>query len=45
MSVLEDIAAVKALETHGVDEVIIGRALYLNVFTMDEALAAAANEP
>ena len=44
MSTLNDIADVKALEVDGVDEVIIGRALYLEVFSMEEALAAAANE-
>ena len=44
MSSLDDIATVKTLEPLGVDEVIIGRALYLDVFSMDEALAAAANE-
>ncbi|HIA46609.1 MAG TPA: 1-(5-phosphoribosyl)-5-[(5-phosphoribosylamino)methylideneamino]imidazole-4-carboxamide isomerase [Candidatus Hydrogenedentes bacterium] len=44
MSTLEDIASVKKLEPLGVDEVIIGRALYLNVFSMDEALAAASSE-
>lgn len=44
MSSLEDIANVKKIEALGVDEVIIGRALYLNVFTMAEALAAASNE-
>lgn len=44
MSSLEDIAAVKKLEPLGVDEVIIGRALYLNVFSMDDAVAAAAQE-
>ncbi|MFP6598494.1 MAG: 1-(5-phosphoribosyl)-5-[(5-phosphoribosylamino)methylideneamino]imidazole-4-carboxamide isomerase [Candidatus Hydrogenedentota bacterium] len=44
MSTLEDIASVKKLEPLGVDEVIIGRALYLNVFSMDEALAAASCE-
>ena len=44
MSALKDITAVNALEVDGVDEVIIGRALYLEVFSMEEALAAAANE-
>ncbi len=44
MSTLEDITSVNKLEPIGVDEVIIGRALYLNVFTMDEALAAAAKK-
>jgi phosphoribosylformimino-5-aminoimidazole carboxamide ribotide isomerase len=41
MSSLADVEAVRALESEGVDEVIIGRALYLNVFTLPQALAAA----
>jgi len=41
MSSLEDIARVRELETFGVDEVIIGRALYLGVFSVAEALQAA----
>lgn len=41
MSSLADVRAVCALEHDGVDEVIIGRALYLNVFTLSEALHAA----
>ena len=41
MSSLEDIEAVRALGPYGVDEVIIGRALYLEVFTLGEAMAAA----
>ena len=41
MSSLADIEAVRALEPYGVDEVIIGRALYLEVFTLGEAMAAA----
>ncbi len=41
MSSLADIEAVRALEPYGVDEVIIGRALYLKVFTLGEAIAAA----
>jgi phosphoribosylformimino-5-aminoimidazole carboxamide ribotide isomerase len=44
MSALEDVASVKKLEPLGVDEVIIGRALYLDVFSMKEALAAASND-
>lgn len=44
MSSLDDIATVKKLEPLGVDEVIIGRALYLDVFSMAEALAAASTE-
>ncbi len=41
MSSLADIEAVRALEVYGVDEVIIGRALYLETFTLAEAIAAA----
>jgi phosphoribosylformimino-5-aminoimidazole carboxamide ribotide isomerase len=41
MATLENIRAVQTLEPDGVDEVIIGRALYLNAFTLEEALAAA----
>lgn len=41
MSSLDDVRRVKALEPDGVDEVIIGRALYLGVFTLPEAIAAA----
>lgn len=41
MSSLEDIARVRELESDGVDEVIIGRAIYLGVFTVAEALHAA----
>lgn len=41
MSSIDDIQAVRALEANGVDEVIIGRALYLEVFTLSEAIAAA----
>ena len=41
MSSLADIEAVRALEPYGVDEVIIGRALYLEVFTLGEAMVAA----
>ncbi len=41
MSSLADIEAVRALEPYGVDEVIIGRALYLEGFTLGEAMAAA----
>ncbi|MEK7793720.1 MAG: 1-(5-phosphoribosyl)-5-[(5-phosphoribosylamino)methylideneamino]imidazole-4-carboxamide isomerase [Candidatus Hydrogenedentota bacterium] len=40
MSSLDDVRAVAALEESGVDEVIIGRALYLKVFTLQEAIAA-----
>ncbi len=38
---LEDVRALRALEGEGVDEVIIGRALYLGVVTLPEAIAAA----
>lgn len=41
MSALTDIEKVKELETHGVDEVIIGRALYLDIFTLPQAITAA----
>ncbi len=41
MSSLTDLEAVRALEPDGVDEVIIGRALYLNAFSLPEALALA----
>lgn len=44
MSSLDDIAQVKKLEPLGVDEVIIGRALYLGVFSVSEAVAAAGTE-
>jgi phosphoribosylformimino-5-aminoimidazole carboxamide ribotide isomerase len=40
MSSLDDVRRVRALEPCGVDEVIIGRALYLGVFTLPEAVAA-----
>lgn len=38
---LDDIRRVRSLAADGVDEVIIGRALYLGVFTLPEAIAAA----
>lgn len=41
MSSLDDIRAVKGLGADGVDEVIIGRALYLEAFTLPKALAVA----
>lgn len=41
MSSLDDIVAIRAVEADGVDEVIIGRALYLGRFTIAEAIAAA----
>lgn len=40
MSSMADIEAVAKLEGAGVDEVIIGRALYLGVFTLEEAIEA-----
>lgn len=42
ISSLKDVEDSKALELDGVDEVIIGRALYLKKFTVQEAKAAAA---
>ncbi|HOE66212.1 MAG TPA: HisA/HisF-related TIM barrel protein [Candidatus Hydrogenedentes bacterium] len=41
MSCLDDIRRVRVLEPEGVDEAIIGRALYLRAFTLPEAIAAA----
>jgi phosphoribosylformimino-5-aminoimidazole carboxamide ribotide isomerase len=41
MASLDDIRRVRLLAADGVDEVIIGRALYLGAFTLPEALAAA----
>lgn len=41
MSSIDDIRKVCAAEPDGVDEVIIGRALYLKVFTLPEAIAVA----
>jgi phosphoribosylformimino-5-aminoimidazole carboxamide ribotide isomerase len=38
---LDDIYALKELEQYGVDSVIIGKALYEGVFTLEEALDAA----
>jgi phosphoribosylformimino-5-aminoimidazole carboxamide ribotide isomerase len=40
MATLADVAHVADLEEVGVDEVIIGRALYLGVFTLPEAILA-----
>jgi phosphoribosylformimino-5-aminoimidazole carboxamide ribotide isomerase len=42
MSSLDDVRAIRPLEVDGIDEVIIGRALYLEKFTVQEAVAAAA---
>jgi len=44
ISSLEDIRRLRAVETDGIDEIIIGRALYLGVFTLPEAIAAARGE-
>src|SRR5262249_15051107 len=38
---LDDIYAVNELEEYGVDSVIIGKALYEGIFTLEEALDAA----
>jgi len=40
ISSLDDVTAVRAIQPDGVDEVIIGRALYLNAFTLAEAIEA-----
>lgn len=42
MSSLDDVKTVRPLESDGVDEIIIGRALYLDKFSVQEAAAAAA---
>jgi phosphoribosylformimino-5-aminoimidazole carboxamide ribotide isomerase len=42
MSSLDDVRAIRPLEVDGIDEVIIGRALYLEKFTVQEAVATAA---
>lgn len=41
MSTLDDVRGVRALEPDGIDEVIIGRALYLGAFTLEQAIAVA----
>jgi len=43
MSSLEDVKAVRPLEADGVDEIIIGRALYLEKFSIAESKALAAS--
>ena len=43
MSSLDDVRAVRPLEVDGVDEIIIGRALYLEKFTIAESVALAAS--
>jgi phosphoribosylformimino-5-aminoimidazole carboxamide ribotide isomerase len=42
---LEDLRALAALETYGVDEVIVGKALYEERFTLPEAIEAARSIP
>ncbi len=42
VSSLEDIRRLRNLESRGVDEVIVGRALYLSAFTLEEAVKTAA---
>jgi len=44
ISSLDDIRALTGLESSGVDEAIVGRALYLERFSVPEALAVAAGE-
>lgn len=41
ISSLADIRGLRDLEADGVDEAIVGRALYLNVFTVNQAIAVA----
>jgi len=41
ISSLEDIRRLRAVETDGIDEIIIGRALYLGAFTLPEAMEIA----
>ena len=41
VSSLEDIRALRGLKKYGVDEVIVGRALYLKAFSLEEAIEAA----
>ncbi len=38
MSTIDDVHAIRAIQPDGVDEVIIGRALYLKAFTLAEAM-------
>ena len=45
MSSIDDVHAVARLESTGVDEVIIGRALYVEAFSLGEAIAAAESIP
>jgi len=44
MASLEDVRRVRELEVDGVDEVIVGRALYLGAFTLPEAIGVARGE-
>jgi len=41
ISSLDDVRALKRVEHDGIDEIIIGRALYLEKFTLPQAIAAA----
>ena len=41
VSSLEDIRAIRSLKKNGVDEIIVGRALYLEKFTLPQAIEAA----
>ncbi|MCX5770217.1 MAG: 1-(5-phosphoribosyl)-5-[(5-phosphoribosylamino)methylideneamino]imidazole-4-carboxamide isomerase [Candidatus Hydrogenedentes bacterium] len=41
ISSLDDVRALKRVERDGIDEIIIGRALYLEKFTLPEAISAA----
>ena len=45
ISSLDDIRDARSLESDGVDEVIVGRALYLERFTLPEAVAVAQGAP
>jgi phosphoribosylformimino-5-aminoimidazole carboxamide ribotide isomerase len=42
---LDDLRALAVLESHGVDEVIVGKALYEDRFTLPEAIEAARSAP
>lgn len=45
ISSLDDIRALRTFENDGIDEVIVGRALYVGAFGLPEALAAAREGP
>lgn len=45
ISSLDDVTAVRAIQQDGVDELIIGRALYLNKFTLAQAIEAGNTAP